>query len=145
MTSFISNIQMRPPSNCCSVMLKWSLVCVCACCSPEPLPSCCCYFYHPSQEQIACQNKRSPFRPAGRQLSERMQSGWVFILFFYPLWNACKKSFWEGESQGSEKPDTKILLRLVFQAMMFLPVLKKKRKNDTHIHVMAQCSLNIQY
>lgn len=54
---------------CCSTIPKLSLVSVIV----GILQCCCCYSYHPSQEQIACQNKRSYFRPMERKLPERMQ------------------------------------------------------------------------
>lgn len=68
-TYFISNIRsMRPwdvaqqyevePSAC-------NCVYMCACFSTGPLLHCCCYSYHPSQEQISCQNKHSHFRLTG--------------------------------------------------------------------------------
>lgn len=55
-------------------------VCVCACCSVGSLQSYCCFSYHPGLKQIACQNKCSHFLAMGRQLSERMHLGCIFIL-----------------------------------------------------------------
>lgn len=84
---------------------------VCACCSVGPPQSYCCDSYHPGQEQIACQNKHSHFRPMGRQLSERMQLGCIFFLSTVECLQI-RFLFWEGGSQGSEKPCKRITVVL---------------------------------
>lgn len=74
---------------------------MCACCPVGLLQKCCCYSYHQSQEQIACQNKPSNFRPTGRQLSERMQLGCLFLSSVECL--QIKFLFLERGSQRSKK------------------------------------------
>lgn len=74
---------------------------MCACCPVGLLQKCCCYSYHQSQEQIACQNKPSNFRRMGRQLSERMQLGCLFLSSVECL--QIKFLFLERGSQRSEK------------------------------------------
>lgn len=115
---------------------------VCACCSVGSLQSCCCYSYHPSQEQIACKNKRSHFRPKGRELSERMQFGCILlsvaaveclqieILRFY---------FWKmdlGEVKNHIREQTRVDLSLMLLCGSFLCQSEVKAMNSRTVSII---------
>lgn len=76
----------------------WNCAYVCSCCSFEVLQSCCCYSYHPSKEQIACQNKHSHFRQG-----DSFPNGCSWVAFFSSALECLQIQFMEGRCQGSEK------------------------------------------
>lgn len=114
-------------------------VCVCACCSVGPLQSYCCCSYHPGQEKIACQNKRSHFRAMGRQCSERMQLGCLFFIIHSGMPTNKVFVLLEGESQTKGKPFIRIMSRLVFHAVVVLFILHQwHRKKQLQVDVMPE-------